>query len=166
MQLLYVRRLPEPSSIARYQHCCCGQASSRQRLQEQDCNKPWLKESPACCSPSPAANHLVLPGGRGNGFIADKDLLNVLLVAGPDSPAGGVPCSIRSLHGKITLLLQVTATDPWHCPAYRVPAYETAQVSCCQNNIKTHLSHTFSTFCQNPGHKVQMLEEDCCRHNR
>jgi len=63
-------------------------------------------------------NHLVLPWrGVDKGLFADECLLAVLLVAGPDTAAGAFPCSIRSLHGKITLLVQVTATSPWHYPA-------------------------------------------------
>lgn len=55
MQVLYTLCLPEPSSIPGNWHGRCRRTSSRQRLQERDCNKPWMKKSPVCCSPLPAA---------------------------------------------------------------------------------------------------------------
>lgn len=55
MQILYTLCLPEPSSIPGNWHGRCRRTSSRQRLQERDCNKPWMKKSPVCCSPLPAA---------------------------------------------------------------------------------------------------------------
>lgn len=63
--------------------------------------------------------------GASDGFFADESLLDVLLVGGPGTAAGGFPCSIRSLRGKITLLVQVTATDSWYRLVHRVPAYKT-----------------------------------------
>lgn len=85
-----------------------------------------LKESPVCCSPLPAVKSscIAMVGGS-DGFFADESLLDVLLVGGPGTAAGGFPCSIRSLRGKITLLVQVTATDSWYRLAHRVPAYKT-----------------------------------------
>lgn len=104
----------------------------------------------------------MLPWGeqRGDGLCADEGLLDVLLVAGPDTAAGALPRSIRSLHGKITLPVQVTATHPCHGPAHRTSCLPNCSSQVMLEQHKKCSNDVFSTFCQNHGHTVHMLEAE------
>lgn len=100
--------LPEPSSIPGHQHLLWGQTCSK------DCSSR-VAPSPGCRArglSSVAAlyllqNYLLLPWGDDR--LRPGERLHVVPVTGPDTAATGVLCSIRSLHGKRTLLVQLAA---------------------------------------------------------